>query len=247
MSPQTSSSAVDPLLGADIDGRYRLHRIIGTGGMGTVYEATQLTTQRRCAVKVLLRELMTDQTYMERFRREAEITSRLRNVHIAEVIDFNYLKDGAPYLVMEYLEGEDLASRLERSGPLPLRSLAPIVDGVAQAMDAAHAYGVLHRDIKPANLFLARQPDGSEVVKLLDFGASKVKGRDANLTAFGQVIGSVNYVSPEQARGQELDPRTDVFSLGIVIYEALTGHNPFEATSPTESLFKKSSPTLTPR
>src|SRR5256885_2775803 len=138
---------------------------------------------------------------------------------------------------MEYLEGEDLASRI-RQRPLTAKEMAPILDGVGSALAAAHKIGVLHRDIKPANIFLARTPENTELAKLLDFGAAKRQGQDSNLTAMGQVLGSVWYVSPEQARGQELDYRTDIFSLGIVLFEALTGRNPFEAATPTDTLFK---------
>lgn len=232
-----SAADSDPLIGQEVGGAYRIVRLIGAGGMGSVYEARHLRLNRRCAVKVLLRSLQDDPTYLERFRREAEVTSRLRNRHICEVIDFAHLPDGSPYLAMEYLEGEDLATRVRRR-PLTGRELAPILEGVGSALAAAHKIGVLHRDIKPANVFIARTAEGAEIAKLLDFGAAKRQGHDSNLTATGQVLGSVWYVSPEQARGQELDFRTDIFSLGILVFEALTGRNPFEAPSPTETLFK---------
>jgi serine/threonine protein kinase/class 3 adenylate cyclase len=241
MSEPTSDSpilaGVDPLIGQEIGGAYRLVRVIGAGGMGTVYEARHVRLNKRCAVKVLLHDLQADATYLERFRREAEVTSRLKNRHICEVLDFSHLGDGSLYLAMEFLEGEDLASRIRRR-PLAPRELAPIIEGISQALTAAHSIGVIHRDIKPANIFIARTPEGAEISKLLDFGAAKRVGQDTNLTASGQVLGSVWYVSPEQARGQELDPRTDIFSLGIVIFEALTGKNPFEAASPTDTLFR---------
>jgi len=230
-------AGIDPLIGQEVGGAYRIVRIVGSGGMGTVYEARHLRLNRRCAVKVLLHALQDDPTYLERFRREAEVTSRLRNRHICEVLDFNRLPDGSPYLAMEFLEGEDLASRLKRQPPTPAE-LAPIIEGIGSALAAAHKIGVVHRDIKPANVFVARTAEGEEIAKLLDFGAAKRLGHDANLTATGQVLGSVWYVSPEQARGQELDHRTDIFSLGIVVHEALTGKNPFEAGTPTETLFK---------
>jgi serine/threonine protein kinase/class 3 adenylate cyclase len=227
----------DPLIGMDV-GVYHIVRRIGVGGMGSVYEATNTRLKKRYAMKVLLGDLKSDATYLERFRREAEVTSKLKNRHIAEVIDFNYLPDGSPYFIMEYLDGEDLSNRLRVRGPLPLKEIIPILEGISSALAAAHKINVLHRDIKPANIFLAKQPDGSEVAKLVDFGAAKKKGSDSNLTAFGQVLGSAFYVSPEQARGQELDGRTDIFSLAIVTYEALTGHNPFECDNPNDTIFK---------
>ena len=230
-------AGVDPLIGQEVGGAYRIVRLIGAGGMGSVYEAKHLRLNRRCAVKVLLHDLQNDPTYLERFRREAEVTSRLRNRHICEVLDFNVLPDGSPYLAMEYLEGEDLATRIKRR-PLTPKEMAPIIEGIGSALAAAHKIGVLHRDIKPANIFIAKTSEGGETAKLLDFGAAKRQGQDANLTAMGQVLGSVWYVSPEQARGQELDFRTDLFSLGIVLYEGLTGRNPFEAATPTDTLFK---------
>ncbi|MBS2032798.1 MAG: protein kinase [Deltaproteobacteria bacterium] len=230
-------AGVDPLIGQEVGGAYRIVRLIGAGGMGSVYEARHLRLNRRCAVKVLLHDLQADPTYLERFRREAEVTSRLRNRHICEVLDFNVLPDGSPYLAMEYLEGEDLATRIKKR-PLTAKEMAPIIEGIGSALAAAHKIGVLHRDIKPANIFIAKTSEGGETAKLLDFGAAKRQGQDANLTATGQVLGSVWYVSPEQARGQELDFRTDIFSLGIVLYEGLTGRNPFEAATPTDTLFK---------
>jgi serine/threonine-protein kinase len=232
---------VDPLVGQDLAGTYHIVRKIGEGGMGAVYEARHTRLPKRFAIKVMRKEWAADQVSYERFRREAETTSALGNVHIAEVVDFNQLPDGSPFMVMEFLEGQDLSDRLEKHGPVPFAKGAAIIDAVASALMGAHQQGILHRDLKPANIFICRRDREGEHIKLLDFGAAKWRGKSndaAPLTALGQVVGTPWYMSPEQAQGYELDARSDQFSLAVVLYEAVTGRLPFEADNPTAVLWK---------
>ena len=215
-------AGVDPLIGSEVGGAYRIVRLIGAGGMGSVYEAKHLRLNRRCAVKVLNHDLQHDPTYLERFRREAEVTSRLRNRHICEVLDFNHLPDGSPYLAMEYLEGEDLASRIKKR-PLTPKELAPLLDGVGSALAAAHKIGVLHRDIKPANILVGE--DGRPV--LIDFGSARFESGDATSTKV--TFHTPPYAAIEQyVRTYEQGPWTDVYALGVVLYECITGEKPPE-------------------
>jgi serine/threonine protein kinase len=237
--PSVGVEDADPLLGQELSGTYRIVRQIGAGGMGSVYEAHHVRLPKKVAIKVMLPEVAADQASFERFRREAETTSSLGNAHIAEVIDFNFLPNGAPYMVMEYLLGEDLGTRLESRERLPPAQVAAIIRDVASALASAHAGGIFHRDIKPANIFFARQEGSTEVVKLLDFGAAKSQSsRNLHLTMTGQVVGTPWYMSPEQARGMDLDARSDQFSLALVAYEGLTRRLPFDGAEPQEVLFR---------
>src|SRR3954470_7718351 len=191
---------------------YLIERLLGTGGMGEVYEATHRRLSGRYAIKVLLRELASQPDAFARFRREAELTSSLRPPNIVQVIDFNLMDDGAPYLVMEYLDGVDLATRMEK-GPLPLSSVLPLIKQIASGLGAAHARGIVHRDLKPQNIFLVRieGEDHEEVAKVLDFGISKMKSAAKSVTQDSAVLGTPQYMSPEQALGKidEIDHATD--------------------------------------
>jgi serine/threonine protein kinase len=224
--PQASP---DPMLGTTIGGAYRITRLLGVGGMGHVYEAEHVRLPKRFAIKIVRAELARDEASFERFKREAEIASSLGNRHIVQVTDFNVLPDGSPYMVMEFLVGEDLATRLGRDGRMTSKVAVPLLGQVVSALEAAHARGIVHRDIKPENIFLAHVDDEAEFVKLLDFGLSKMRGSQKRLTANLSVLGTPWYMSPEQARGDaDLDHRTDVYALGVVLYQALTGRVPFE-------------------
>jgi len=226
---------------------YRIDRRLGEGGMGVLYAAEDVRLGRRVAVKFLRDEAGRDPAALERFRREARAASALSNPHICTVHDVG-LEDGRPFIVMELLEGTTLADRL-REGPLPLRELLDLAVQLADALAAAHAKGIVHRDIKPGNVFLT----DSGLLKVLDFGVAKfqgepsgqttsVKGLQAALledggrapTSAGLVIGTVRYMSPEQARGREIDARSDVFALGAVLYEMATGRAPFAGGSANE-------------
>jgi serine/threonine-protein kinase len=227
-------------VGSLLNGTYRLERVIAEGGMGVVYEAAHVRLPRRFAVKVLGKpdDSRVSSTALQRFRREAEIASTLAHPHIVEVFDYQISDSGAPYLVMELLEGEDLADRLRRMGRLPMVAALRVIDETAQALDVAHAAGVVHRDLKPANIFLYRRAGRDDFIKVLDFGVSKIIDA-ATLTHEKAMVGTPLYMSPEQAVGtQELSPASDVFSLGSIAYELLTGRRAFAASSIPSILYQ---------
>ena len=219
------------LEGTILEGAYRLVRLIGIGGMGAVYEGVQLRLNKRVAIKLMARELSARVEAVARFHREAEITSHLGHPHLVQVIDFGTAESGEPYLVMEYLEGEDLEHRLIREGKLSMENTAHIVRQVASALGAAHAKEVVHRDLKPANIFLLQVPGEPEFAKVLDFGISKMKAARSKLTRATARIGTPNYMSPEQASGRvdETDHRADQWALACIAWEMLSGRTPFEA------------------
>jgi eukaryotic-like serine/threonine-protein kinase len=227
-------------IGKVLGGSYHLVRLIGEGGMGAVYEAEHIRLPRRFAVKLLRAEVGADPVAIERFRREADIASSIGHEHIVDVVDFNVTGAGVPYMVLELLEGEDLGTRIKRNGHLTPAELRPILDQVAEALDAAHSRGVIHRDLKPQNLFLCKRGGRDDFIKILDFGISKIVHSPSVVTQAGTVFGTPNYMSPEQAQGPgvDLDPRTDVFTLGVVCYEALTGQLAFDGSSAAATLYK---------
>jgi serine/threonine-protein kinase len=221
-----------PKVGDVVAGKYRLEKVAGEGGMGIVYAAEHLVLKQRVAVKVLLPSAAQSDAVVERFAREAQAAAKITSEHVARVMDAGSLKSGAPFLVMEFLEGCDLEELLELSKE-PLQ-VEEAVDYIIQALEGlahAHAAGIVHRDLKPANLFLACRPDGGNTIKLLDFGISKsVKARPEDKRLTGQhVLGSPIYMSPEQLRNaKDIDGRADLWSIGVVAYELLTNEVPFD-------------------
>src|SRR5579875_1026580 len=209
------------LLGTVLSGRYRLEARIGAGGMSTVYRAFDETLERRVAIKLLNREVSSDSDELERFRREARAVAQLSHPHIVGVIDAGE-DDSRPYIVFEYIEGETLKERIRRLGPLPIPEAVAYAIEIARALGAAHARHIVHRDVKPQNVLIDH--DGS--AKVTDFGIARTLEEDG-LTADGRVLGTTDYVSPEQALGQAVTGRSDLYSLGIVLYEMLTGDVPF--------------------
>src|SRR3954453_6359112 len=209
------------LVGMQLSGRYRLDAQIGAGGMSTVYRAFDVNLERRVAIKLLHREMSADSDQLERFRREARAVAQLSHPHIVGVIDAGE-DEGRPYIVFEYVEGETLKQRINELGQLPVdESLAYAIE-IARALGCAHAHGIVHRDVKPQNVLI--DEEGS--AKVTDFGIARSL-KDDGLTADGRVLGTTDYVSPEQALGHDVNGQSDIYSLGIVLYEMLTGEVPF--------------------
>ena len=232
--------AVSTRVGRTAGGKYRLVRLLGSGGMGEVYEAQHSIVGRRFAIKFLHPDLAGNTEIVARFQREAQAAGSLENENIAAVVDAGSADDGAPYLVMEYLEGEDLAQLLVRTGPLPVPRAAYIMIQACRGLVAAHARNIVHRDLKPENLFICKRNDGSDLAKVLDFGIAKLHtgGDGTGLTHTGATMGTPFYMSLEQARGaKEVDHRTDIYALGVILYEILSGAKPHPGESYNEILY----------
>src|SRR5882672_514722 len=218
------------LVGSLLQGAYQVTRVIGEGAMGTVYEALQTRLDKRVAVKVLARDLAENPEALARFQREIQVTAKLAHPNIFQVSDFGTVPTGEPYLVMELLEGEDLEQRLDRVSRLPLDRALHITRQMASALAVTHAAGIVHRDLKPANVFLVRVPGDPEFVKLVDFGVSKVlKASTAKLTRAQMVVGTPEYMAPEQAAGKvdQIDHRSDQWSFACIVWRMLVGQQPF--------------------
>jgi len=211
-------------------GKYVIARLLGQGGMGAVYEARHSALSRRFAVKFLLPEFTSHREVLARFESEAKAAGGLEHPNLVAVTDVGRATDGAPYLVMEFLQGEDCAHLLRRLGPLPVVRAADLVLQACRGVAVAHRAGIVHRDLKPENLFVTDAGDGSDRVKVLDFGIAQIRSPDrSRLTRTGATMGTAHYMSPEQAHGAaDIDSRTDVWSLGVVLYELLSGRKPFE-------------------
>jgi serine/threonine protein kinase len=215
--------------------RYRLLRLIGTGTSGAVWAARNELIDREVALKILEPEVMSDKVLLTRFFNEAKSIGRVKHQSIVGILDLGQAEDGSPFLVLELLDGEPLATKILRDGPMEPETLFDVVGGVAKALDLAHQQGIVHRDLKPANIYLHRTTTGMLVGKILDFGISKVQSGGATnfaLTKTGTVVGSPAYMSPEQASGRDdLDGRADVWSVGVVLFESLTGTLPHQAAN----------------
>lgn len=218
----------DSRVGQLLSDRYQIRRVVADGGMGRVYEALDMIGRRNVAVKILHAEVARDPVQVERFKREFEVSNLLPHDHIIEVVEFSQLRDGTYALVMEFLFGEELRQALDREKFLHPGRLVRMISQVAIGLDKAHERKLVHRDLKPDNLFLCQTPEG-DIIKLLDFGSVKDKTAGAKkLTVMGTTIGSPYYMSPEQAQGLDtLDQRADVWALGGILYECLTGKVPF--------------------
>ena len=228
VAPEAFRSADDPLIGKTIDGRYLVIESLGEGGMGTVYRVEHRALQRSFALKVLRRDLAREAELCSRFIQEARTAATINHPNVIQITDFGELPDGSPYFVMEYLTGLPLSALAQKGGPLPAARAVRLLTQIAAGIGAAHRAGVVHRDLKPDNVFVLQSASGEDLVKLLDFGVAKVAG-SARLTRTGMVFGSPHYMSPEQASGQPVDHRADIYALGVVMYELFTGHVPFEA------------------
>jgi eukaryotic-like serine/threonine-protein kinase len=226
----------DPLIGVTIAGRYQIEEVLGQGGMATVYAARHRLVDRPCAVKVMSPQYTRNDVIRERFRREAKAAQKLAHPNIIEIFDQGETPDGYVYLVMELLRGETLADVLEH-GKVPLERGLPIMIQIARALARAHDLEVIHRDLKPENIFLARLPNGADQVKLLDFGIARSM-QDSRLTGAGEVFGTPQYMAPERITSIEAGPAADLYSLGVIIYEMVTGTFPFDATDITTYFIK---------
>ena len=232
----------DPLIGQVLCGQIRIEAGIGRGATGTVYRAWQLGTERPVAVKVLHPHLAADAKLRSRFLREARAMARLDDEHIVRVHMVAQTDSGVPFLVMEYIEGESLAELLERDGRLPEHLAADFALQIASALAEAHAHGVIHRDLKPDNIQIVRDRRGQHRIVLLDFGVAKCSRRwpaieePSQLTRAGAIFGTPRYMAPEQAAGQMVDGRADLYSLGCLLYHMLAGHCPFEGNATAQLL-----------
>jgi hypothetical protein len=226
----------DPLLGRLLGDSYQVVRLVGEGGMGRVYEARHLRLRdRRFAVKVLHSEFARQPEIVARFQREAESASIIGHPNVCDVYDVHKTSDGVPYLIGEFLEGEELGAYIKRVNRLDVPTACNIARQVCRALAAAHARGIVHRDMKPENVFMAKQ-GASSIVKVLDFGISKAGQRDTRLTETGMIMGTPSYMAPEQARGEKVDLRVDVYAIGALLYQMLTGERPFDSQEPAATL-----------
>ena len=219
-------------VGEIVGGKYRLLRYLAAGGMGAVYEAQHTVVGRRFALKLLHADLAGQRESLARFQREAQAAGSLESEHVASVLDFGVAEDGSPFMVMEYLAGESLRTLLDRCERLPVHRAADIVVQASRGVAAAHRAGIVHRDLNPQNLFLCRREDGTDLVKVLDFGIAKLESIESAETRTGTIMGTPAYLAPEQARGEKaVDQRADVYGLGAVLYELLSGRKPHPGES----------------
>src|SRR4051812_2369771 len=222
----------DPLVGTTLDQRFRIDFQIATGGFGAIYRATDLRSDAEVALKVLHPRLASDPMVITRFRREGKMLASLRDPHTITAYEIGEAPDDTLYIVMELLHGETLYERFRSGGPMPWRRVLHIARGVCSSLAEAHALGIVHRDLKPANIHLETRDHDPDFVKVLDFGIAKIVhgGAEAerhDLTQAGQMIGTVDYMSPEQLVGGEMTPASDIYTLGVVSYEMIAGRTPF--------------------
>lgn len=238
----TNFTETEPYLNSILDNKYRIDSKIAEGGMGNVYKATHLHLSIPVAVKIMHQELVSDVNSIERFRREAQATMQIRHTNAIAVLDFGVTKDNTVYLVMEFLEGCTLRRRLRELARFSVANTNWVIQQVCAGVHAAHKRNIIHRDLKPDNIFLQKESE-EEVVKVLDFGIAKLKNQiddqERNLTRQGMVVGTPHYMSPEQCYGKEVDLRSDIYSLGVIIYELLTGIPPFDADTPIALAMKQ--------
>lgn len=230
--PQTGLVLKDPLIGKEIDGKYKIIAKVGSGAMGSIYRAEHTTLQRSICLKVLHKHLIKDESYIKRFHREARAASRLDHPNCVKIYDYGHTEDELTYIAMEFIEGRDLAQVLYTDYPLSMKGIFHITTQICDALDEAHFNNIVHRDMKPENIMITKRRDDPFFVKVLDFGIARIQDASPTSiggfkTATGMVFGTPEYMSPEQIRGEELDSRTDIYSFGIVLYQVLTGQLPF--------------------
>ena len=219
----------DPLIGRTLDGRYRIEAVLGEGGMGLVYRARHAMLNKPLAIKVLKPEVSKDAEVMQRFQQEAQSASAIGSQHIIDISDFGTLPDQSTYFVMEFLDGVSLTKAMEMEHPMRTERLIRVAKQICDALGAAHERSIVHRDLKPDNIYLVKRGNDKDFVKVLDFGIAKVGGASSKLTKAGQVFGTPHYMSPEQCAGANVDQRTDIYALGVILYEMASGRVPFDA------------------
>jgi eukaryotic-like serine/threonine-protein kinase len=237
-----SAAPADDLVGQVIADRYHVMKKLGEGGMGQVYLAEHVKMGRRSAIKVMNPSMVHDPDAVARFNREASNASRITHPNVCAIYDFGETPEGLIYLAMEFIEGEPLTDLIERTGALPLARASGVFLQTADALQAAHDLGIVHRDLKPDNIMLSKRKGGGETVKVVDFGIAKAVGGDETgqkVTKTGLVVGTPEFMSPEQLSGDTLDGRSDLYSLALVFYRMLTGKLPFEATTAQETMIKR--------
>ncbi len=237
-----SEGGKDPLIGKMISGKFEILELIGQGAMGKVYKAVQHPIEREVAIKILHPHLMEDKRVAKRFAREAQAASKFNHPNSIQIFDFGQTEDGSLYIAMEFITGTDLAEVIAREAPLSPSRAVHIAVQALSALQIAHLNKIIHRDLKPENIMLEELPDNKDFVKVCDFGIAKIQqpagSNQTNLTVFGMICGTPYYMSPEQARGEELDGRTDLYSMGVILYEMLTGEVPFHGSTPVEVIAK---------
>ena len=239
ISTQPIDIGVKP--GDVLAGKYRVAHVLGVGGMGVVVAAHHIQLDEKVALKFLLPSALRNAEAVARFEREARAAVKIKSEHVARVSDVGTLENGSPYMVMEYLEGTDLAGMLEKRRSLPIEEAVEFVLQACEALAEAHVLGIVHRDLKPANLFCIRRADGRMSIKVLDFGISKLTspGQDASMTRTTAIMGSPLYMSPEQMQSSKrVDARSDIWALGVILFELVTGRPPFDADAVTELIIK---------
>jgi serine/threonine-protein kinase len=230
-APVTPQGPEDGLVGRVVAGRYRVLEKLGEGGMGVVYLAEHVTIEKRVALKVLLHEYARKPDLKDRFLQEAKAAARIGHENIVDITDFGDTPDASVFFAMEYLEGRDLSRAIKGEGPFPWNRAKPILLQICRALGAAHAKGIIHRDMKPENIHLIEREGRADFVKVLDFGIAKMSVEDTGkrLTRTGMIFGTPEYMSPEQAQGNQPDHRVDIYAIGVIMYEMLTGAVPFKA------------------
>jgi serine/threonine-protein kinase len=232
-SSRARAPSADPYIGQTLNGRFRIDAKLGEGGFGAVYKGLQVATQRKVALKLLHPEMTKDENLVARFRREGLVLCNLRDAHTITTYDFDATPDGTLYIAMELLEGKSLHQVFHDEAPVEWKRMFKTLTQMCSSLAEAHAQGIVHRDLKPENIYLEQRPGDPEFVKILDFGIAKVmrgEGMDPHapqLTATGQTLGTLEYMSPEQLMGKQLDGRSDVYALGVLAYELMTGRLPF--------------------